>query len=318
MKKILSLGVVLLIASLYALLCSPGPLLNKRSILVARGSTRAIAKTLYDTGAIYNEHLFWIAAQTAKRITGSELKAGEYSLNPHASILETIRKLQSGDVVVRKIIVPEGSTNKQIQDLIDTAAGLKGVLKISLGEGKLLPQTYFYTYGDTKNDVLMRMQTAMVNCINNLWEKRDSNIDKIIKTKEDAIVLASIVEEEAKTEEDRALIASVFLNRLAINMPLQADPTVLFAVNKNLSSAKARLSHKDLRVQSPFNTYLNTGLPPEPISNPGLNSIKAVLNPIAADFLYFVVGSCDGKHIFAKDLCDHNKNVVAYRSLKCP
>ncbi len=316
--------VVLSIASLFVLIIAPGPLSDKKVLLVATGSTYSTANKLHSEGVVYNKQIFWVVAQVMRKINkNNSVKAGEYLFEPHASLLSVIKKMQAGDVVIRKIVVPEGFTNKQIIELLQNAEGLKDTeglkdpIELNYGEGSFLPETYFYTYGDTRAEILKRMEVAMATTVDELWAKRDQNIDKVIKNKSEAVILASIVEEEAKTEGDRGLIASVFLNRLKKGMRLEADPTVLYAVGKAGMTPSAKLTFKDLKVQSTFNTYVSFGLPPTPISNPGINSIKAVLNPIKTDHIFFVVADCNGKHNFARTLQEHNKNVQTYRKMVC-
>jgi UPF0755 protein len=155
-------------------------------------------------------------------------------------------------------------------------------------------------------------QDAMKRAIDDLWEKRDPTIP--VKTKEQALIIASIVEKETGIESERAKVASVFVNRLRKGMKLQSDPTIIYSFTYGDKSLERPIRISDIQNNSPFNTYHIYGLPPAPICNPGVASIKAVLNPIQSDYLFFVA-SGRGDHIFASNIKDHNANVARYRSI---
>jgi UPF0755 protein len=157
------------------------------------------------------------------------------------------------------------------------------------------------------------MKNAMTQTIDELWEKRDKS-NKVIKSKKDAIILASIVERETSLESERKIVASVFLNRLRIGMKLQSDPTIIYSFTFGDTSLERKITYKDINNKSEYNTYNIYGLPPSAISNPGRASIEAVLNPIKTDYLYFVATGYGG-HNFSTNLKDHNKNVKEYYNI---
>lgn len=315
-KRLLVL-ITLFMLALVVIGLIPGPLQAEKTLLIKRGSVSDTATALQDAGIIINKQLFWVVAEIMQKVQRRDLKAGEYSFTANVSILGVIKKMQDGEVIVRKLTVPEGLTVKEIVELVQSAEHLSGNITRMYPEGSLLPETYFYTYGDTRDELMMRMRDAMTNALDQAWRMRDPSIDQVIHNKTEALILASIVEEEAKLDGDRTLIAAVFLNRLKKGMRLEADPTVLYAVNLTRSTPKQLLSRKDLKINSPFNTYQVRGLPPTPIANPGIKSLQAVLMPIKTDHLYFVLANCSGKHNFADGLQEHNKNVMLYRKLKC-
>jgi UPF0755 protein len=317
MIKRLAILTTLLLFVLVVIGFMPGPLKVEKTILIRRGSVYDIATTLEEADIIANKKLFWVVAQIMQKSLRCELKAGEYNFSANASVLGVIKKMRDGDVIIRKLTIPEGLTYREIVALVQNAEFLNGNITRIYTEGSLLPQTYFYTHGDTRDQLLGRMNDAMQIVLDQAWLRRDPSINQVIRNKSEALILASIVEEEAKLHEDRKLIAAVFLNRLKKGMRLEADPTVLYAVNLTRITQKQFLTRKDLKINSPFNTYQVRGLPPTPIANPGIKSLQAVLTPIKTDHLYFVIGNCLGKHNFASSLREHNKNVALYRKLNC-
>lgn len=234
------------------------------------------------------------------------LQAGEYLIKEGSYIKDILHLLESGDVVKRYVTIPEGLVAGQIYEILLSTYGLQSPITRQYSDGELLPETYRYAYGQTADELLLRMKKDMDEFIETQWEKRIPHPN--IKTPNEAIILASIVEKEAKLASEQAVIASVFLNRLKLNMPLQADPTVLYAVS-NFSNVLGRsLRKSDLAADSPFNTYRNIGLPPAAICNPGKASIIAVLQHIHTPYLYFVVDGTGG-HSFSANYLEHVRNV---------
>lgn len=280
---------------------------------------RQAAAKLYDQKIIAHPKFFFYLA---KIIYGRNfhIHYGEYVFEKNSSYAKIVTKMIKGDNLVRKITIAEGLSNKTIFRLIDNAYGLLGqidpVLESSLKEGSLLPETYLYSYGESKSLILSKMQQAMTVAIDELWLNRDLTIP--IKSKEEAIILASIVEKETGLAAERSKVASVFVNRLKQNMKLQSDPTVIYSFTYGDTSLERPIRQSDLKNNSPFNTYNIYGLPPTPICNPGIASIKAVLNPENTDYLYFVAtNSGNGDHHFSSTIWEHNFYVAKYRqSLK--
>lgn len=291
----------------------PNNLETDKIVLIKQGSSvRAIANKLHKE-KIINSHLaFMIKARLANR--KNQLKAGEYKFKSGTSISDSIRLLQSGKTHFYEITLPEGLTSLEIVEIINNNEILAGekITEIPV-EGSLLPETYNFTRFDNRQDIIKRMQKAMRGTIDSLWETRAANLP--IKTKEEALILASIVEKETAVPEERARVAGVFTNRLNRKIALQTDPTVIYAITLGKRKLERSLTYKDLKYKSPYNTYVVRGLPPTPIANPGLEAIKATLNPENNDYIYFVANGTGG-HTFAKTLEEHNKNVAVWRKIK--
>ena len=282
------------------------------NIIINKGeTTSAVANDLYASGIITRPLLFRLMA----RISGMDksLKAGEYIFESPVSMYEVIKKIANGDVSYRKITLPEGLTTKQMLDLINNENMLSGEITLDVKEGELLPETYSFMRGDSKNSLVLQAKLAMLEAINRAWDKRQENLP--IKNKKQLLILASIIEKETAIDSERALVASVFVNRLVKGMRLQTDPTVIYAITQGKTELNRNLNRKDLAIDSPYNTYKYYGLPPMPICNPGKASLDAAANPEDSDFLFFVA---DGKggHNFATSLKQHNNNVRSWKKQK--
>ncbi|MDD3029178.1 MAG: endolytic transglycosylase MltG [Alphaproteobacteria bacterium] len=308
LAQVLSTLLLLLIfvpALLSLALFAEGPNTEEKTFIVERGlSAVTIGRQLEKQNLVLNASLFRVAS----RLVGS-LKAGEYALPPKASAFAIAKILNEGHSVVRTFTAVEGLTSADIVALLNQAPALTGSVDSIPDEGSLLPETYRYTYGDTRESVLARMQTALQEKLDALWSEREQALP--LKSSHDAIVLASIIEKETGKAEERPRIAGVFYNRLERPMRLQSDPTVIYALTKGLKPLDRALTRKDLTVHSPFNTYVHDGLPPEPICNPGAASLNAALHPEHHTFLYFVADG-NGGHTFSSSLAEHNKNVTTW------
>jgi UPF0755 protein len=177
----------------------------------------------------------------------------------------------------------------------------------------LLPDTYFYSWGDSRERMLARQRRAMADLLKELWEKRASGLP--LKTPEEALVLASIVEKETGVAEERPRIAAVFINRLRRGMRLQADPTTIYGITQGKVLLDRPLTRADLEARNAWNTYVIDGLPPTPIAIAGRAALEAVLNPPTTEELYFVSDG-SGRHVFAKTLAEHNRNVARLRQVE--
>lgn len=239
------------------------------------------------------------------------LIAGEYLFTKKSATAEVLAKIQEGRTVVRKFTVPEGWTVAQVVAGLQEIECLTGAIETIPLEGSLLPETYFYAYGDDRQSLLNRMQAAMTENLQQLWQQRQSD-DQIIQTPQMALILASIVEKETGLESERSRIAGVFINRLRLKMPLQSDPTVIYALTLGQKPLDRALLRGDLALLSAYNTYRIVGLPPQPIACPGKESLRAVLNPLISDDLYFVANG-KGGHTFSKTLAEHNQHVAKWR-----
>jgi len=242
----------------------------------------------------------------------TKLQAGEYAIESHAKLSKIIEKISEGDVYYRKLAVPEGLSVVQVETLLFQAADLDWEGYTSPEEGSLLPETYFYTRGERASSLVARMQGNMQSALDKLWQERAPGLP--ISSKAEALVLASIVEKETGVPAERGLVAAVFTNRLKRHMRLQSDPTVVYGITMGQPLGR-RLTLDDLKQETAFNTYRIHGLPPTPISNPGADSVAAVLSPSDVDYLYFVADG-NGGHTFAKTLREHNRNVARWRRIR--
>ncbi len=284
---------------------------DKRFIIESGMTLREVVDKLHEEKIIKNPAAFLYIGQLIKGID-PKVRYGEYFFEKNISYYKILHKMVRGNIFFRKVTIAEGLSTNSALKIIDKANGLIGQNPEKLREGSLLPETYFYSYNDTKSGMIKRMQDAMHKALDELWEKRDPSIP--VKTKEQALVLASIVEKETSIESERPKVASVFINRLRKGMKLQSDPTIIYSFTFGDKSLERPIRVSDIQNDSAFNTYHIYGLPPAPICNPGLASIKAVLNPIETNLLFFVA-SGNGDHIFSSSLKDHNSSVAKYRSL---
>ena len=294
---------------------SAGPLPESKLVVIERGKgVSAIAQKLADENVITQPMLFKVAARF-----GDTLKAGEYEFPAQVSMAEIVNMMREGKVFDRKITIAEGLTSYQIVKLLNARDDLDGEIKEVPPEGSLLPNTYHFVAGESRQAILNRMQNEMTKAIEELWPTKVDGLP--IQTKQEAVILASIVEKETGVAEERSRVAGVFVNRLKKSIPLQTDPTVIYAITKGKIQDEGkgplgrRLLKKDLEVNSAYNTYKNAGLPPGPIANPGYESLKATLNPEEHDYIYFVADGTGG-HVFAKTLAEHNRNVAQWRQIR--
>ncbi len=294
------------------LLDRPGPLPDSRDIVVPRGSTAQLGAALTEAGVLTRPLPFELAAWLTWR--DGPLRAAEFAFPAHASLRTVLAVLRTGKPVQHMLTIPEGLTSKQIVALVDRAEALTGTTPVP-PEGSVLPQTYAYEYGTSRAALLARAQAAMTRALDTAWADRAPNLP--IYSPEEALTLASIVERETAKPEERAHVASVYINRLRIGMKLQADPTVVYAASNGLGVLDRKLSRADLERDDPYNTYRVAGLPPGPIAAPGLATLQAVLHPAPSDDLYFVADGSGG-HVFAKTLEAHTRNVAAWRALNAP
>lgn len=312
MKKLLLIGIIiaLLVAvQLKRMIYEPGSLPEETVVMINRGTgSGAVAAKLAEAGVIAHPLLFRIAA----RLQGLDkhLKAGEYRFLPQVSMAEVISQMARGEVMYRRLTLPEGLTTAQMLEIIQNNEFLDGEITVLPAEGSLLPETYNFFRGDSRDSLIAQAQTAMQRVVAAAWENRDELVP--VKNANELVVLASIIEKETGVPAERGLVASVFVNRLRKGMRLQTDPTVIYALTGGEKDLERALTRKDLEIDSPYNTYKYYGLPPAPICNPGKASLEAAAHPELSNYLYFVA-SGDGGHNFASSLQEHNRNVFHWK-----
>ena len=318
LKRLIGVAIVIVILAgvtgtwAYSVFIQPGPMATKTTVIIPKGAgIGRIAELLAGRGLISNALVFRLGAM-ALGATKS-LRAGEFLIPASMSSEGVLRILRSGKTVVRRLTVIEGMTTAKVFNLLSRAEGLTGVISTRIGEGRLLPDTYYFSYGDSRESLLERMRVAMDNTLGELWAIRKPSVP--YKTANEALVMASIVERETGLAEERAKVAGVFVNRLNRGMRLQSDPTVIYGLMGTSGSLGRRLTRKDLVNKHAYNTYVHGGLPPGPIANPGRAALEAALNPAETDALYFVADGTGG-HAFARTLKEHNRNVAAWREIR--
>lgn len=287
-----------------------GPLRRDVTVTVAEGSSLAGAATALErAGVIASAHRFRLQA----RLFGSAtpIRAGEYAIPARASASQVLALLQSGKVVQRLVVIPEGLPAVMVRDVLLRADALSGDVAVP-AEGTVLPDGYSFERGEPRAAVLARMQRAMRDYLATAWARRKPT--SAVTTPQQALVLASIVEKETGKPEERRMVAAVYSNRLRLGMPLQADPTVIYPITKGRPLGR-RIRQSELRAKNGYNTYASTGLPVGPIANPGRLSIDAVLDPAPSRALYFVADGSGG-HVFADTLEQHNANVKRWFEIR--
>ena len=281
-----------------------GPLSKDITIEIPKNtSLYTIASILEDGSVIKNKYYFIIYSYFSKK--SKVLKAGEYSFNKNISQKNVLNKLYKNDIILYKLVIPECYSNKQIFEIVKKNLHI-APSQINYSEGALFPSTYFFSK-DTSADKILSIMYDKANInFSKIYNQYKHNISEVLNQNE-VLTLASIVEAEAKKKEDQSKIARVFLNRLKKGMKLQADPTVIYGINKTVYLGRL-LNKSDLLLDHEWNTYKINGLPPTPICNVGIDAFKAVLNPEESNNLYFVA---DGKggHLFSETYEDHKKNI---------
>ncbi|WP_246252019.1 endolytic transglycosylase MltG [Ancylobacter pratisalsi] len=291
---------------------APGPLPEDTAVIVpGEYGLMDIADLLVKQGVIADKWVF-VGAALGSRASG-KLKAGEYEFTKGESTREVLSAIVAGRVIEHNITIPEGLTSEQIVARLMDAPELSGAVRQIPREGSLLPETYKITRGTTREDMLRRMARAQQAALKEIWAKR--NPEMPLKSPEDLVILASIVEKETGVSHERPQVAAVFVNRLNKKMRLQSDPTIIYGLVRGKGRLDRPLTKADINTPTPFNTYTIAGLPPGPIGNPGRASLEAVANPAETQDLYFVADGTGG-HAFAETLAAHNKNVANWRKIE--
>ncbi|MBL4725616.1 MAG: endolytic transglycosylase MltG [Rhizobiaceae bacterium] len=291
----------------------PGPLRTSQTIVIKEGSgLNQISTQLNARGIIDSDILFGIGVKLHGAAGG--MKAGEYAFTSGMSMNDVMETIRSGKGIVYKITIPEGLTTHVIYQRIAANDTLVGDLPAMLPEGSLMPDTYPFQRGTSRTDVVKRMQQSQQQFLAQVWKRRTAGLP--VKTPEELVTLASIVEKETGKSSERPHVASVFINRLNQGIRLQSDPTIIYGIFGGEGKPKGRpIYQSDIKNPTPYNTYTIDGLPPGPISSPGRAALEAVANPSITKDLFFVADGTGG-HVFAKTLAGHNANVSRWRAIE--
>jgi UPF0755 protein len=306
-----ALGILVGAGGFWLLWASPGPKAGPHQITVEEGDALAsVARQLHDQGAIPG------TADTYRvmaRLFGSSdpVQAGEFEIPAGASGAEVLDILQHGRPVVRLLTIPEGMPSILVQEKLAAIPELIGEAPLP-AEGSVLPNSYDWQRGETRAAVLKRMTDAMDRELDALWARGAANCP--VRSKEEAVTLASIVEKETGKASERPMVAGVLCNRLRTGMALGADATTIYPITKGKPLGRM-IRRSELAADNGYNTRRKLGLPVGPITNPGRDSIAAVLNPAKTDALYYVADGTGG-HVFARTLAEHNANVAKWRAYR--
>ena len=292
---------------------APGPLQEDKIVNIpARAGMTDIAEILQREGVIDNNRWAFIGSVFALKAR-SELKPGEYSFQKKANLREVIGTIVEGKVVQHAVTIPEGLTSEQIVARLTENDIFSGTIREIPNEGTLLPETYKFPRGTTRDQVIQRMQQSQKRVLAEIWERR--NIDIPVKTPEQLVTLASIVEKETGKADERSRVAAVFINRLRQKMKLQSDPTIIYGLVGGKGTLGRPIKRSEILQPSTYNTYVIDGLPRGPIANPGRASLEAAANPARTRDLFFVADGSGG-HSFTETYDQHQKNVAKLRVME--
>jgi UPF0755 protein len=292
---------------------APGPLQEEKVVNIpARAGMADIADTLQREGVIDNNRWAFIGAVIALKAR-SELKPGEYAFQKNASLRSVIATMVDGKVVQHSVTIPEGLTSEQIVARLSENDIFAGSINEIPREGTLLPETYKFPRGTTRDQVIARMQQAQKRLVAEVWEHRNPDIP--VKTPEQLVTLASIIEKETGKADERSRVAAVYVNRLRQKMKLQSDPTIIYGLVGGKGTLGRPIKRSEITQPSPYNTYVVDGLPPGPIANPGRASLEAAANPARTRDLFFVADGTGG-HSFTETYDQHQKNVAKLRAME--
>ena len=292
---------------------APGPLQEDKIVNIpSRAGMADIADVLQREGVIDNNRWAFIGAVLALKAR-SELKPGEYSFQKNASLRDVIGTIVEGKVVQHAVTIPEGLTSEQIVARLSDNDIFAGSVREVPREGTLLPETYKFPRGTTREQVIQRMQQAQKRALAEIWERRSPDVP--LKSPDQLVTLASIVEKETGKPDERSRVAAVFVNRLRQKIKLQSDPTIIYGLVGGKGTLGRPIKRSEISQPSPYNTYVIDGLPPGPISNPGRASLEAAANPARTRDLFFVADGTGG-HAFTETYDQHQKNVAKLRAME--
>lgn len=289
-----------------------GPLAENKIVMIGKGlGTPEIAALLQDQGIIRDAGIFSVMAYV--KGTRTSLKPGEYEFGKEDSMRDVMTRIANGKSITYKLSVPEGWTTEMALERIRSNEVLTGDISKEPPEGAILPDTYLFKRGDTRQGLVDGMVAAQEKLLDDLWTERTPALN--LKTKQEAVTLASIVEKETAKAEERPVIASVFLNRLEQSMRLQSDPTIIYGIAGGKGKLGRALTRSDIRTPTPYNTYIIKGLPPGPIANPGRAALEAASNPARTREIFFVADGSGG-HTFSETLDQHQRAVTRLRQVE--
>ncbi|QZO02504.1 endolytic transglycosylase MltG [Chenggangzhangella methanolivorans] len=289
-----------------------GPLAQDATVMINRNQgVGEIADSLERAGVISDANVFkaGVAAYGAK----DRMRFGEYAFPPGASMREVMEIIVSGKSIEHAFTAPEGLTSLQIVQRLRDQPLLTGDVKEVPPEGSLLPETYKFTRGASREQMVARMRQHREAVVEEIWKGRDPATK--LKSPDELVIMASLIEKETGVPEERPQVAAVFANRLAKGMRLQSDPTIVYGLVGGRGTLGRSLTRADIQSKTPYNTYVVRGLPAGPIANPGRDSLEAAARPAKTSDLYFVADGSGG-HAFGKTLAEHNRNVANWRKIE--
>jgi UPF0755 protein len=292
---------------------APGPLKEEKVVNIpSRAGMTDIADVLQREGVIDGNRWAFIGAVFALKAR-SELKPGEYLFQKNASLRDVIGTIVEGKVVQHAVTIPEGLTSEQIVTRLSDNDIFSGSVHEIPREGTMLPETYKFPRGTSREQVISRMQQAQKRAIAEIWDRRSPDLP--IRSPEQLVTLASIVEKETGKSDERSRVAAVFVNRLRQKIKLQSDPTIIYGLVGGKGTLGRPIKRSEIQQPSPYNTYVVDGLPPGPIANPGRASLEAAANPARTRDLFFVADGTGG-HAFSDTYDQHQKNVAKLRAME--
>ncbi|WP_449396326.1 endolytic transglycosylase MltG [Devosia riboflavina] len=292
-----------------------GPSNEERVFRVESGNTlTTTASRLEEQGFITNALIF---RQFGSRVEdNTTVKAGDFTIPANASMSEILRELTTGTPIRYAVTIPEGWTSWEVVQRVNADDRLSGTIDTLPAEGSILPGSYDYMPDDTRQSVIDRMQAAMTTALAEAWEGRQADLP--LSSPAELLILASIVERETGVAEERPQVAAVFVNRLKEGMRLQSDPTIIYGITLGQTKLERGLRRSEIEEKTAYNTYQIDGLPPTPIANPGIESLRAVANPDSHNYRYFVAKGASPRdgHVFAETYAEHQQNVARYREIE--
>jgi UPF0755 protein len=292
---------------------APGPLEREKVVNIPpRSGVRDIADQLRREGVIDEHPIIFFGGVVWLQAHG-DLKSGEYVFGRHASVQDVIKTIMDGKVVQHAITLPEGWTSQQIVERLLDSEILTGTIKDVPREGTLLPESYRFARGTPRDQVIQRMQREHRRVLQEVWDRRSPDLP--VKTPEQLVILASIIEKETSKSEERTRVAAVFINRLKQRKRLESDPTIIYGLVGGRGSLGHGITRSERETPTPYNTYVIDGLPPGPIANPGRASLEAAANPARTKEMFFVADGTGG-HVFSETFDQHQRNVQRLRALE--